>query len=69
MSRLSAEFYKKNYRELEIICNFGKGTYVKSHKLVLSNKTKSNNLKFGIDMASRDMEIIISMNVKEKILS
>lgn len=59
MSRLSAEYYANEYDNIDIVCSFGEGTYVKKHKIVLnSEKNIDGDFKFGIDVSSRDMVIL-----------
>lgn len=59
MSRLSANYYVSTNDDVELVCNFGQGTYVKKHAIVLnSDKKVDENFRFGIDVSSRDMEII-----------
>jgi|SRR5690625_2409010 len=57
MSQLSAEEEMKHDQSLEIAVNFGKGTYVSSHKVFLAssehNKIKGG-MKIGIDYTSID---------------
>lgn len=60
MSKLSAEHYIEKNENIEIICGFGKETYVNKHMMVLNSESyrKNNIKKFGIDASSQDIAII-----------
>lgn len=60
MSRLSADDAIRAHDSLVNICNFGPGTYVNEHVVILNRKftTLKDGMRFGMDVSSRDMMIL-----------
>ncbi len=68
MSKLAAEHFIAEGYQIEVLINFGRDSYVGNHAMVFhdsSLKTIEKKMKIGIDITSRDQELITKKIVRD----